>query len=87
MAKRIADKELTDRNWDQEEDGEEVRPHYHQQLVEGDVCSRSPVATERTGCDVALLERSETVGEEGQAVIVCHVITRRGRSQWPVRTC
>lgn len=29
MAKRIADKELTDRNWDQEEDGEEVRPHYH----------------------------------------------------------
>lgn len=26
MAKRIADKELTDRNWDQEEEGEEVRP-------------------------------------------------------------
>lgn len=25
MAKRIADKELTDRNWDQEEEGEEVR--------------------------------------------------------------
>lgn len=24
MAKRIADKELTDRNWDQEEEGEEV---------------------------------------------------------------
>lgn len=28
MAKRIADKELTDRNWDQEEEGEEVRPTY-----------------------------------------------------------
>lgn len=27
MAKRIADKELTDRNWDQEEEGEEVRGH------------------------------------------------------------
>lgn len=27
MAKRIADKELTDRNWDQEEEGEEVRVH------------------------------------------------------------
>lgn len=26
MAKRIADKELTDRNWDQEEEGEEVSP-------------------------------------------------------------
>ena len=26
MAKRIADKELTDRNWDQEDEGEEVRP-------------------------------------------------------------
>lgn len=25
MAKRIADKELTDRNWDQEDEGEEVR--------------------------------------------------------------
>jgi nuclear pore complex protein Nup50 len=24
MAKRIADKELTDRNWDQEDEGEEV---------------------------------------------------------------
>lgn len=59
MAKRIADKELTDRNWDQEEDGEEVRPHYHQQqLVESDVCSRSPVKTERTG------------REEGQGSVV-----------------
>lgn len=38
MAKRIADKELTDRNWDQEEEGEEVRLHYHQQPAEGDVC-------------------------------------------------
>lgn len=27
MAKRIADKELTDRNWDQEEEGEEVSPN------------------------------------------------------------
>lgn len=25
MAKRIAEKELTDRNWDQEDEGEEVR--------------------------------------------------------------
>lgn len=39
MAKRIADKELTDRNWDQEEEGEEVRPHYDQQPVEGGLCS------------------------------------------------
>lgn len=28
MAKRIADKELTDRNWDQEEEGEEVSRKY-----------------------------------------------------------
>lgn len=41
MAKRIADKELTDRNWDQEEEGEEVRLHYYQQPVEGDLCCRS----------------------------------------------
>lgn len=33
MAKRIADKELTDRNWDQEEEGEEVKPNYAQQRV------------------------------------------------------
>lgn len=26
MAKRIADKELTDRNWDQEDEGEEASP-------------------------------------------------------------
>lgn len=38
MAKRIADKELTDRNWDQEEEGEEVRPHDDQQPLEGDLC-------------------------------------------------
>lgn len=34
MAKRIADKELTDRNWDQEEEGEEVsvgNPDLHPQ--------------------------------------------------------
>lgn len=30
MAKRIADKELTDRNWDQEEEGEEVSDGLHQ---------------------------------------------------------
>lgn len=29
MAKRIADKELTDRNWDQEEEGEEVSDRLH----------------------------------------------------------
>lgn len=28
MAKRIADKELTDRNWDQEEEGEEVMQRF-----------------------------------------------------------
>lgn len=27
MAKRIAEKELTDRNWDQEDEAEEVRLH------------------------------------------------------------
>lgn len=32
MAKRIADKELTDRNWDQEDEGEEVSPAEPQQL-------------------------------------------------------
>lgn len=30
MAKRNADKELTDRNWDQEEEGEEVSRHQDQ---------------------------------------------------------
>lgn len=28
MAKRIADKELTDRNWDQEDEGEEASPSH-----------------------------------------------------------
>lgn len=46
MAKRIADKELTDRNWDQEEEGEEVRPHCDQQPVEGDLRCRSTRARE-----------------------------------------
>lgn len=32
MAKRIADKELTDRNWDQEDEGEEVSPILTQTL-------------------------------------------------------
>lgn len=33
MAKRIAEKELTDRNWDQEDEGEEVRGHKHETCV------------------------------------------------------
>lgn len=32
MAKRNADKELTDRNWDQEEEGEEVSQNQNQNL-------------------------------------------------------
>ena len=34
MAKRIADKELTDRNWDQEEDTEEVMTRKYSEGLE-----------------------------------------------------
>lgn len=34
MAKRNADKELTDRNWDQEEEGEEVSPNQNQNQIQ-----------------------------------------------------
>lgn len=41
MAKRIADKELTDRNWDQEEEGEEVsRSGLTEMLLLGHICIR-----------------------------------------------
>lgn len=30
MAKRVADKYLTDRNWEEDPEGEEVRPYYPQ---------------------------------------------------------